>query len=141
VGSDGSATAERAVKEAAEIAAGHGARLVIVTAYKPQGDELADQHGIPDEMRWALTDRAQAEERVAHGRTLATAAGVPRTVTRAIAGSPADVILEAAESFAADLIVVGSVGLGDTAHFVLGSVASSVAHHAPCDVMIVHTGD
>jgi nucleotide-binding universal stress UspA family protein len=34
VGSDGSATAELAVRNAAEIAAEHGARLVIVTAYK-----------------------------------------------------------------------------------------------------------
>ncbi|MGH9299611.1 MAG: universal stress protein, partial [Acidimicrobiales bacterium] len=139
VGSDGSATALLAVQGAAEIAAEHGARLVLVTAYKPHGDELAGQSNVPDEVRWALTDRAQAEERVAHGRDLATKAGVQRTVTRAVAGSPVDVLLEAAESFGADLIVVGSKGLTDGSHGVLGSVAASVAHHAPCDVMIVHT--
>jgi len=38
-------------------------------------------------------------------------------------------------------IVVGSQGLTGAARFVLGSVASSVAHHAPCDVCIVHTTD
>jgi nucleotide-binding universal stress UspA family protein len=129
------------VRGAAEIAADHDARLVIVTAYKPAGDELATAQGIPDDVRWALTDIAQAEERVANGRKIATAGGAKRTATRAIAGSPADVILEAAEDFAADLIVVGSKGLTNAAHLVLGSVASSVTHHAPCDVMIIRTED
>lgn len=141
VGSDGSGTARRAVLEAAEIAAAHGARLVIVTAYKPSGDEMASQNTIPEDVRWAVTDVNQAEERVAEGRRLATEAGVKRTVTRAVAGSAVDVLLDAAETFAADLLVVGSRGLTSSAHVLLGSVASSVAHHAPCDVMIVHTTD
>jgi len=52
---------------------------------------------------------------------------------------PAEVILEAAGDFLADLIVVGSRGLTSHAHFILGSVAASVAHHAPCDVLVEHT--
>ena len=35
--------------------------------------------------------------------------------------------------------VVGSVGLTASTHFLLGSVASTVLHHAPCDVLVVHT--
>lgn len=139
VGTDGSVTAERAVRGAAEFAREHNARLVIVTAYKPHGDELAVQHGIPEDIRWALTDQHQAEELAARGRKLATTIGVDRTSTRAVAGSPADVLLDAAETFGADLIVVGSKGLTGAAGIVLGSVASSIAHHAPCDVMIVRT--
>ena len=141
VGTDGSGTAERAVRGAAEIAVEHSARLVIVTAYKPHGDELAAQHGIPDDIRWALTDRHQAEELAGRGRTLAAGSGAERVSTRAVAGSPADVILDAAETFGADLIVVGSKGLTGAAGIILGSVASSVAHHAPCDVMIIRTED
>ena len=38
-----------------------------------------------------------------------------------------------------DVIVVGSKGLTGASRFLLGSVASSVSHHAPCDVFIVHT--
>ena len=64
--------------------------------------------------------------------------GAPRVTVQAIAGSPSDVLLEAAADFGADCIVVGSKGLTSHAHFVLGSVASNVAHHAPCDVLIVH---
>jgi len=139
VGTDGSATAERAVRHAAGLAADNEARLVIVTAYEPQGDTLAESTAAPSELRWMLTDRSQAEELARHGAGLAKEAGAPRISVQAIPGSPADVLLEAAADFGADCIVVGSKGLTSHAHFVLGSVASSVAHHAPCDVLIVHT--
>lgn len=141
VGSDGSATAEVAVTRAAEVAAAHGALLVVVTAYTPSGDADARASTVPDDVRWAVTDVNQAEERIGAARGLATAAGVERLTTQAVAGSPADVILDAAERYVADLIVVGSKGLTRVAHVPLGSVAASVAHHAPCDVMIVHTTD
>lgn len=140
VGTDGSATAERAVKTAAQVAAADGSRLVIVTAYTPQGDELLTREiGTPDELRWVLTDRVQAEEKARSGRQIANGEGAKGVVAQAISGSPADVLLEAATDFNADLIVVGSRGLTSSAHLLLGSVASSVSHHAPCDVLIVHT--
>ena len=139
VGTDGSVTAERAVKHAAGLAVDNEARLVIVTAYEPHGDTLAESSEAPDDIRWMLTDRSQAEERARHGAGIAKESGAPRVTVQAIAGSPADVLLEAASDFGADVIVVGSKGLTSHAHFVLGSVASSVAHHAPCDVLIVHT--
>ncbi|MEY2423944.1 MAG: hypothetical protein QOI95_4011 [Acidimicrobiaceae bacterium] len=140
VGTDGSETAELAVKHAGQLAKDHGARLVVVTAYEPQDDALVKQtEGVPDDIRWALTDRAQAEEKAVEGRKIATELGVKGVVTQAIPGSPPDVLLEAATDFNADAIVVGSKGLTGTARFVLGSVASSVSHHAICDVLIVHT--
>ena len=140
VGTDGSETAETAVRHAGVVAAADGARLVIVTAYTPQGDELATRADqVPDELRWTLTDRAQAEERAQHGRQIAAGEGATGVVAQAVPGSPGDVLLEAASDFAADLIVVGSKGLTSAARFVLGSVASAVSHHAPCDVLVVHT--
>ena len=140
VGTDGSATAELAVRHAGALALDNGARLVVVTAYEPQGDALlAHEEGVPDDIRWALTDRNQAEEKARHGKALATDLGLKKVVAQSIEGSPADVLLEAAQDFGADCIVVGSKGLTGTARFVLGSVASSVSHHAPCDVLIVHT--
>ena len=139
VGTDGSETAEKAVRHAAGLAAESQARLVVVTAYEPQGDALVESQKAPTELRWMLTDRSQAEELARHGATAAKDAGAPRVSVQAIAGSAADVLLEAAADFGADCIVVGSKGLTSHAHFVLGSVASNVAHHAPCDVLIVHT--
>jgi nucleotide-binding universal stress UspA family protein len=141
VGTDGSETAERAVRQAGQMAADHHARLVVVTAYEPNDELSAQRDGVPEDIRWALTDRVQAEEKAQHGRGIARDLGVEGVVAQAVAGSPPDVLLEAAQDFDADVIVVGSQGLTGAARFVLGSVASSVAHHAPCDVCIVHTSD
>jgi nucleotide-binding universal stress UspA family protein len=57
--------------------------------------------------------------------------------TEVLCGSPKEVILEVADAFGADLIVVGSQGLGALERFLLGSVAQSVALHAKCSVEIV----
>jgi nucleotide-binding universal stress UspA family protein len=140
VGTDGSETAQLAVRHAGKVAADNSARLVIVTAYEPHGDELVNKEAqAPEDIRWALTDRVQAEELAQKGREIAKAEGASGIVAQATPGSPADVLLEAAHDFDADVIVVGSKGLSSSARFVLGSVASTVSHHAPCDVLIVHT--
>lgn len=143
VGTDGSATAERAVAQAGAMAATEGARLVIVTAYTPgeRGVHDVDPDTLPADIRFVLTDRVQAEELGAHGRQVAKAAGAGQVVLHAVAGDPAEALLAAAKEFDAQLIVVGSRGLNSHAHFILGSVASSVAHHAPCDVLVAHTTD
>lgn len=52
-------------------------------------------------------------------------------------GSPRRVILDEAESWGADLIVVGSHGRGLAGRFLLGSVSQAVATHARCSVEIV----
>jgi nucleotide-binding universal stress UspA family protein len=57
--------------------------------------------------------------------------------TVVIEGSPKSVILEEAETFGADLIVVGSHGYGGLGRFLLGSVSQAVALHAKCSVEIV----
>lgn len=139
VGTDGSATAEVAVRHAGRLAAVAGARLVTVTAYTPgAGSDGAE--AAPEELRWMLTDRSTAEERARQGRALAHDEGAAEVVVRAEPGDPADVILATAEEFDADLVVVGSKGLASpTDRFLLGSVAGAVAHHAPCDVLVVHT--
>ncbi len=57
--------------------------------------------------------------------------------TAVIAGSPKSVILEEAEKFGANLIVVGSHGHGAVAGFLLGSVSQAVALHAKRSVEII----
>ena len=64
-----------------------------------------------------------------------TPAGVP-AVTRTVAiGSPAAAILDVAQG--ADLVVVGSRGLGGFRGLVLGSTSHQLAHHATCAVVIL----
>lgn len=57
--------------------------------------------------------------------------------TKVLQGSPKDEIVEEAERWGADLIVLGSHGYGTVKRFVLGSVSHAVAMHAPCSVEIV----
>ncbi len=59
--------------------------------------------------------------------------------TEVLSGSPKGVILEEAEAFGADLIVVGSHGHGALERFLLGSVSQAVALHARCSVEIVRS--
>jgi nucleotide-binding universal stress UspA family protein len=141
VGTDGSQSAGRAVGEAAALAAADGARLVVVTAYREGEGPVRDveQEELPEDIRHVLTDRVQAEELAASGRQAAKDAGVTKVVVQAVAGDPGGVLLETARDFDADLIVVGSRGLSSHAHLLLGSVAGSVVHHAPCDVLVAHT--
>jgi len=56
-----------------------------------------------------------------------------------IQGSPRQVIVEEAERWGADLIIMGSRGLGAWSRLVLGSVSNAVVHHAKCSVEIVRT--
>jgi len=53
-----------------------------------------------------------------------------------LSGRPASAIIEAATSFGADLIVVGSRGYGTIERMVLGSVSAEVVDHAPCPVLV-----
>jgi len=52
-------------------------------------------------------------------------------------GHPKDKILDEAEQWGADLIVVGSHGYGAVRRLFLGSVSLAVAINAPCSVEIV----
>ena len=51
-------------------------------------------------------------------------------------GHPVESILRVAEAEKADLIVMGSRGLGSVTELLLGSVSSGVLHHAACPVLI-----
>jgi nucleotide-binding universal stress UspA family protein len=65
-------------------------------------------------------------------------AGVPVEVEEDLLEGPAaDAILSAAESRKADLIVMGTRGMGSLKGTVFGSVSTKVSHYAPCTVMVV----
>ncbi len=54
-------------------------------------------------------------------------------------GIPGHVICDLAQSWHADLVIVGSRGLRGLKEIFLGSVSNYVTHHAPCSVLIVRT--
>ena len=93
------------------------------------------------EIEKASGERARAGVESAAAKLRANgAARQLRVTTDVISGSPKQVILQEAERFAADLIVVGSHGHGGMVeHFLLGSVSQAVAQHARCSVEIVRS--
>ena len=62
-----------------------------------------------------------------------------RITTEVLMGSPKRLIVEEAERFGADLIVVGSHGYRSWERMLLGSVSQAVAAHAECSVLIVRS--
>ncbi|HUX38366.1 MAG TPA: universal stress protein [Rectinemataceae bacterium] len=77
------------------------------------------------------SERILAEARARIGKT-------PCAVeTEVLSGPPAETIIEAALDQKADLVVMGSRGLGLLAGLLLGSQSQKVATHAPCPVLIV----
>lgn len=136
VGTDGSESARRAVGRAVELAVCDEARLIVVTAFDRSDDDPDDS--IPVDVRWQVTDANAAEQHAREGREVAHEAGVAEVIVQALSGDAAEKLLETAEDFNADLVVVGSVGLTGATRF-LGSVANTVLHNAQCDVIVVHT--
>ena len=53
-------------------------------------------------------------------------------------GPESESILKVAENREADLIVMGTRGLGAVKGFLVGSVSRKVIHYAACPVMVVH---
>jgi nucleotide-binding universal stress UspA family protein len=132
VGADDSSTAREAVMIAAGVAQSGGAVLHIVTAYDPKSVRADD---LPEELRFSAMHPAEALLR--RLSVLVKERGL-EPVVHAAEGDPVDAIVAVAESVDADLIVVGNKGMKGVRR-VLGSVPNSVAHKAPCSVLIADT--
>jgi len=137
VGVDGSDGSTAALEFAAEEAALRKAPLRIVAAW----DVPAAVYGsgftpaVDAGTLEALGGRMQelAEEAAEAAKKLQPSIEVEAA---AVAGQPADVLLERAAG--AGLIVVGRRGLGGFKTLLLGSVSQQVVHHATCPVVVVN---
>ena len=82
--------------------------------------------------------RRSAQEVIDAARTKLSELGKTLRLTfEIIQGPPKQVIVDEADRWQADLIVMGSRGLGAWNRLLLGSVSSAVVHHAKCSVEIV----
>ena len=133
VGTDGSESAARAVREAARLARLSGARLVIVSAFS---DLHPYREPIPSSGAEDLVHLgAVADQVLIRAAAEADADIEMETVSRQ--GDPAQVIADIATEENAQLIIVGDRGLSGVDRFLLGSVSHKISHHAPCSVLIV----
>jgi nucleotide-binding universal stress UspA family protein len=137
VGVDGSQESLAALRWAGEEARIRDAALVAVTAWENSNVASYGMAGgmIPPDLSTELRRGAEEMQREALSDTGFDPAAVE---TEIVEGGAARALLDAAHG--ADLLVVGSRGIGGFKELVLGSVSQQVAHHAPCPVVIVRDG-
>jgi len=133
VGVDGSETAQRAAESARNLALALGAGLHVVTAFDGEGTVV---FGTGSDQR--VVTHEENAEKTARDAAVELSSPDLKVAYSAVQGTPAQALIDQAEKHSARMIVVGNKrmqGLGR----VLGSVANSVAHHAPCDVYVAKT--
>jgi nucleotide-binding universal stress UspA family protein len=138
VGTDGSDTAEVALKRAVELASLTGAKLHVVSAYEPSPARVGGNRPAAEAAEWPVGSDFKVDAVLQRARDTVGGSGVEVEV-HSPKGDAADALIEAAREHDANLIVLGSRGMRG-ARRVLGSVPNKVSHHAPCDVLIVQTG-
>jgi nucleotide-binding universal stress UspA family protein len=144
---DGSPTSERALQEAVKLAAGNppDARAQLRLIYVLEEGYPLDAEG------YAFIDYATLQEamRKTGERVLAQAAKTVQragmTAETAVLDIPgertANVIDGDAQSWKADLIVIGTHGRSGVGRLLMGSVAENVVRGASVPVLLVRTGE
>lgn len=139
---DGSPFGEEAVREVARRPWPTGSEVLVVyvveTTPQPPPEMWAGSYEdyFGELNQWKRAQSRQALEtatRILDGRQ----DKLLRVTTEVLEGEPKRRIPEEAESWGADLVVLGSHGYGFWERLLLGSVSQAVASHAPCSVEIV----
>src|SRR5262245_11280770 len=138
---DGSVYSDAAVKSVAQRPWPAGTTIKVFSSIEPVFYPTTETWVMPEsyyeevekagqEGAWRAVNKASEKLSQAHGSSM--------DIIREIKGGHAkDAILEEAESWGADLIVVGSHGYRGFKRFMLGSVSHAVVTHAKCSVEIV----
>jgi nucleotide-binding universal stress UspA family protein len=137
VGTDGSETAQVAVDFAMDMAERYGAKLLIASAYKPVSESQLrrEQADAPQDIQWSINPSEEVDATLRRVEEAAGEKGL-EYASEARNGDPAEVLCDIAADHGADVIVVGNKGMERR---ILGSVPNTVAHKAPCSVLVVKT--
>ena len=138
---DGSPCSDAAIDEVARRPWPEGSSVKVLTAYELPAPPAPEAWALPlnyfNEMDVALRKQAQ---NVVDDAIRKLKSRLTRTISldgALLPGPPRTVILDEAESWGADLIVVGSHGYRAWERFLLGSVSQAVVSHAKCSVEVV----
>jgi nucleotide-binding universal stress UspA family protein len=133
---DFSETSEHALEYGAMLAKRFAASIHLVYVCEAPSMPAGSMDGYANALLdWSLRLGQEA------GRQLTQAARrMPevKVSTEVLFGNPANCIVTAATTNAADLIVMGTHGHGALLHVIMGNVASRVVGTAPCPVLTVH---
>ena len=137
---DGSAHSKAMVKQFAGRTLAPNTKMRIISAYEKSYMVYGSPMGAMSEYNVEADKFLQKSAEAANENAVTILRKIHPNLsisTAVIEGSPKVVILEEAEKYGANLIVVGSHGHGVVAGFLLGSVSQAVALHAKCSVEIV----
>ena len=138
---DGSPCSNRAVEEIANRPWPNRSSIKVVTAFEVPAPPTPEAWPLPANYFGELDAALHEQARTIVDRAInQLKARVDKTTALdglIAPGSPKSVILEEAEKWGADLIVVGSHGYNAWQRFLLGSVSQSVVSHAKCSVEVV----
>lgn len=133
VGVDGSEMSHRALRWALAEGRARKGTVEVVNAWQVLGPGYPPlTNGVLDPAIYEDASRAVLDDALVAAGADDFDVAVERTST---CGGAAGSILDAAEE--ADLVVLGSRGLGAVKGMLLGSVTMQVTHHAPCPVVVV----
>jgi nucleotide-binding universal stress UspA family protein len=135
---DGSETSDKGLKEAVRLAREQGARLRLVHVIDQSAMPAGPYGGFYTEaVADALRQSGQAVIDAAEKFVRAEGVQVEQKVLENIAARVADVIVEEAGNWGADLIVMGTHGRRGVSHLFLGSDAEAVVRMSPVPVLLV----
>ena len=139
VGVDGSGHSQRALEWAMKEAALRHAPLTVLTVHQAIRGYYGGVSSFPEDPE--LTEKARVAAQAEADQVLAGLGDSrPESVTvQAVNSFPVEELINASKD--ADLIVLGSRGVGGFTRLMLGSVSSQVAHHAHCPVTIIPPED
>ena len=139
VGVDGSGHSQRALEWAMKEAAMRHAPLTVLTVHPAIVGYFGGVVTTPADLE--LTEQTQAAVKVEADRVLAALSGPqPESVTvKAVHGFPVEELVSASKG--ADIVVLGSRGVGGFSRMLMGSTAGLVVQHAYCPVLIVPPED
>lgn len=142
---DGSATSERALQHAIRLASEQRAELRLLHVVDELGVNLG-QTPTPDAF-WASARKA-GDRILEEARTRASMVGIEADTKLleirslgALIRRVADLIVEDAQRWPADLIVIGTHGRRGLSKVLLGSVAEGVIRTSPVPVLLIHGPD
>src|SRR5918999_2222150 len=94
VGTDGSQTAGKAVREAIELAKAVGASVEVVSAYEPVSNQRLREEArqVPEDLQWMVNPREDVDATLREAAERVESAGL-HVRTYAREGDPADAIL------------------------------------------------